>query len=35
METKTNSIDKCKQEVEFEVPYGELAPYFEKSYEKY
>lgn len=35
METKTNSIDECKQEVEFEVPYEELTPHFEKSYEKY
>lgn len=35
METKTNSIDNCKQEVEFEVPYEELAPHFEKSYQKY
>ena len=35
MEIKTNSIDKCKQEVEFEVPYEELAPHFDKSYQKY
>jgi len=35
METKTNSIDECKQEVEFEIPYEELTPHFEKSYEKY
>ena len=35
MEIKTNSIDKCKQEVEFEVPYEELTPHFDKSYQKY
>lgn len=35
MEVKTNKIDETKQEVEFEIPYGDLAPYFEKAYKKY
>jgi trigger factor len=35
MEIKSNSIDKCKQEVEFEVSYEELSPHFEKAYSKY
>ncbi len=35
MEIKTNKIDAVKQEVEFEVPYKELTPHFEKAYEKY
>ncbi len=35
MEIKTNNIDSCKQEVEFEVSYEELAPHFEKAYSKY
>jgi trigger factor len=35
MEIKTNKIDAVKQEVEFEVPYEELTPHFEKAYEKY
>src|SRR5207245_1147497 len=35
VEFKLNVIDKTKQEVEFEIPYADLAPYFEKSYKKY
>src|SRR4030095_9612618 len=35
MEFKLNKIDDVKQEVEFEIPYAELEPYFEKSYKKY
>lgn len=35
MEFKINKIDDVKQEVEFEIPYADLAPYFEKSYKKY
>jgi trigger factor len=35
MEIKSNSIDNCKQEVEFEVSYEELTPHFEKAYDKY
>jgi trigger factor len=35
MAFKTNIIDKCKQEVEFDIPYVELIPHFEKAYQKY
>jgi len=35
VEFKLNEIDKTKQEVEFEIPYADLAPYFEKGYKKY
>ena len=35
MEFKLNEIDKSKREVEFEIPYADLAPYFDKSYKKY
>ncbi|RPI19377.1 MAG: trigger factor [Ignavibacteriae bacterium] len=35
MEVKINSIDKVKQEVEFEIPYSELTPHFEKALLKY
>jgi len=35
MEFKINHIDKCKQEVEFDIPYSELTPQFEKAYKKY
>lgn len=35
MEIKTNNLEACKQEVEFEVPYEELMPHFEKAYLKY
>ncbi|MCC7158988.1 MAG: trigger factor, partial [Ignavibacteria bacterium] len=35
MEFKINKLDDVKQEVEFEISYGDLAPYFEKSYKKY
>ncbi len=35
MEIKTNNIDSCKQEAEFEVSYEELTPHFEKAYKKY
>jgi trigger factor len=35
MEFKVNRLDDVKQEVEFEVTYADLAPYFEKAYKKY
>ncbi len=35
MEYKLNVIDKTKQEVEFDIPADELAPYFERAYLKY
>lgn len=35
MEVKINSIDKVKQEVEFDIPYAELTPHFEKAVLKY
>jgi len=35
MEIKTNNIDACKQEAEFEVSYEELTPHFEKAYQKH
>jgi len=35
MEIKTNNLDACKQEAEFEVSYEELTPHFEKAYLKY
>ncbi len=35
MEIKVNKIDDVKQEVEFEIPYGDLTPHFEKAYQKY
>lgn len=35
MEIKTNSIDKVKQEVEFDIPYSELTPHFDKALVKY
>lgn len=35
MEFKVNKLDEVKQEVEFEVSYADLAPYFEKAYKKY
>jgi trigger factor len=35
MEFKTNTIDKVKQEVEFDIPYSELTPHFEKAFQKY
>ncbi len=35
MEFKINKLDDVKQEVEFEISYADLAPYFEKSYKKY
>src|SRR4030095_8441997 len=35
MEFKVNKLDETKQEVEFEVPYSELEPHFEKSLKKY
>lgn len=35
MEFKINQLDKCKQEVEFDIPYSELGPHFEKAYKKY
>src|SRR5688572_23928054 len=35
MEVKINKIDDVKQELEFEIPYGDLAPHFEKAYKKY
>ncbi len=35
MEFKINEIDKSKREVEFEIPYADLEPHFEKAYKKY
>jgi trigger factor len=35
MEIKVNKIDNVKQEVEFEIPYEDLTPHFEKAYKKY
>lgn len=35
MEFKINKLDDVKQEVEFEITYADLAPYFEKAYKKY
>ncbi|HEY3250720.1 MAG TPA: trigger factor, partial [Ignavibacteria bacterium] len=35
MEFRINKLDETKQEVEFEVPYTELEPHFEKSFKKY
>ncbi|MEO8514933.1 MAG: trigger factor, partial [Ignavibacteria bacterium] len=35
MEFKVNKIDAVKQEVDFELSYGDLAPFFEKAFTKY
>jgi len=35
MEFKVNKINETTQEVEFEVPYSELEPHFDKSFKKY
>ncbi len=35
MEFKINKIDAVKQEVEFELSYSDLAPFFEKAFAKY
>ena len=35
MEFKVNKIDAVKQEVEFELSYSDLAPFFEKAFTKY
>ena len=35
MEFKVNKIDDTKQEVEFEIPYTDLTPHFEKAFKKY
>ena len=35
MEFKVNKIDAVKQEVEFELSYADLAPHFEKAFQKY
>ncbi|HRJ84773.1 MAG TPA: trigger factor [Ignavibacteria bacterium] len=35
MEFKINKIDAVKQEVEFELSYADLAPHFEKAFQKY
>lgn len=35
MEFKVNTTDKVKQEVEFEIPYSDLTPHFEKAYIKF
>lgn len=35
MEFKVNKIDAVKQEVEFELTYSDLAPHFEKAFQKY
>jgi trigger factor len=35
MEFKINTVDPCKQEVEFEIPYADLTPHFENAFKKY
>jgi trigger factor len=35
MEFKIKEIDKCKREVEFDIPQEELAPHFDKALQKY
>lgn len=35
MEFKINTTDNVKQEVEFEIPYSDLTPHFEKAYKKF
>lgn len=35
MESKLNKIDEVTQEVEFELPYSELKPHFEKAFRKF
>lgn len=35
MDYKVNKLDKCKQEVEFELTYTDLTPYFDKALKKY
>lgn len=35
MEVKVTKVDDVKQEIEFEIPYGDLTPHFEKAYKKY
>ncbi len=35
MEFKVNNLDKCKQEVEFDLTYTDLTPYFDKALIKY
>lgn len=35
MEFRVNKLDETKQEVEFEVPYSEMEPHFDKSFKKY
>jgi len=35
MEFKINKIDAVKQEVEFELSYADLAPHFDKAFQKY
>lgn len=35
MEVKVNKIDDVMQEVEFELPYSDLTPHFDKAYKKY
>jgi trigger factor len=35
MEFKVNKVDDVKQEVEIEITYADLAPFFEKAYKKF
>jgi len=35
MEFKINTVDQCNQEVEFEIPYADLATHFEKAFSKF
>lgn len=35
MEFKTNKLDKCNQEVEFDLTYSDLTPYFDKALKQY
>lgn len=35
MDYKLNILDKCRQEVEFDVPYAMLTPHFEKAFQKF
>lgn len=35
MEFKVNNLDKCKMEVEFDLSYSDLEPYFDKALKKY
>ena len=35
MEFKVNTLDNCKKEVEFDLTYSDLEPYFDKALKKY